>query len=222
MDVMGSPDLADLTPLREEVQQLPVCAQTLELTDEASVRAASALLRRIRKLRTLLATFFTPHIQRAFAAHRALVEDRRRLDAPLAEAETRLKERLGTFLILENERRAVAARCETAAMQAVRSEEIWRAVEALEAEGQHDDAAELVAEFIRAPTLTGLPTQMLRADGMSLRAMWRYEVIAPDEVPREYLTIDHRKLGVVRALKGAAGIPGVRIWAERTVAMTGK
>jgi hypothetical protein len=33
------------------------------------------------------------------------------------------------------------------------------------------------------------------------------------------LTIDHTKLdGVVRALKSAASIPGVRIWVERTIA----
>ena len=42
-------------------------------------------------------------------------------------------------------------------------------------------------------------------------------------MPREYLRVDHTKLGaVVRALKTAAAIPGVRIWAEPTVAARGQ
>jgi hypothetical protein len=223
MDLTESPDLPDLAPLRDEVQQLPVRARTLELIDEASVHAASVLLRRIKKLRTHLTLFFTPHIQRAFAAHRALVEDRRQLDAPLAEAETRLKERLGTFLMLENGRRAAAARRETAANQTARTDGIWRDVETLEGAGQHDDAAELVAEFLREPALVVMPAQVLRPEGIRMCMIWRYDVIAPDEIPREYLMIDHQKLGaVVRALKGTATIPGVRMWAEHTVAVTGK
>ena len=63
----------------------------------------------------------------------------------------------------------------------------------------------------------------MKAEGIQCREVWRYEVIDAAQVPREYLTIDHTKLGgVVRALKGAAQIPGVRIWVERTIAATGR
>jgi hypothetical protein len=46
-----------------------------------------------------------------------------------------------------------------------------------------------------------------------------YAVVDAAQVPAAYLMIDHKKLGAaVRALKGAVAIPGVRMWAERTIA----
>ena len=55
--------------------------------------------------------------------------------------------------------------------------------------------------------------------GLSRREIWRYEVTNASIIPRQYWMLDHQKLGaVVRALKGGASIPGVRVWSEATVA----
>jgi len=161
-----------------------------------------------------------PHITRAFEAHRALLDDRRRLDAPLVEAEILLKRKLAAFTLAEEERRVIDARRRVAEAQEARSARIWAEVEDLEAAGYHGEATDLVTEFVRGPAPTVVLTPApVKADGISCRDVWRYEVTDATQVPREYLTIDHKRLGgMVRALKGAAQIPGVRVWAERTIA----
>jgi hypothetical protein len=214
----------DLAPMRIEASGLPVTARTIPIHDEPSSHAASALLTRIKSLRTRLEELLAPHIKRAFEAHRALVEDRRRLEAPLAEAETILKGRLAAFTIEEEHRRALEARRQRAEAQDARNARIWAEVEALEAAGYQQEAADIVAEFVQGPVVPAVVTPArVTAPGISYREVWRYEVIDQAQVPRDYLTIDHTKLGgVVRALKSAATIPGVRIWVERTIAATGR
>jgi hypothetical protein len=214
----------NLAPMRTEVSGLPATARTIPIHDEPTFHAASALLMRVKMLRTRLEELLAPHIKRAFEAHRALVEDRRRLGAPLAEAETILKGRLAAFTIEEEQRRAIEARRKHAEAQEARSARIWAEVEALEAAGYRQEAAEVVSEFVQGPVVPVVVLPMrVTAPGISYREVWRYEVIDPAQVPREYLTIDHTKLGsVVRALKSAATIPGVRIWVERTIAATGR
>jgi hypothetical protein len=196
----------------------------MPITDDESFRTAGAILVRIKALRALVESLFTPHIKRAFETHRALLEDRRRLDTPLAEAESILKRRVAAFSLEEEERRAREARRHAAEGQEARTARVWAEVEALEAAGYRGEAADLVQEFVNAPpVVVSLTPAPLKAPGISYREVWRYEVIDPAQVPREYLTIDHTKLGgVVRALKSAATIPGVRIWVERTIASTGR
>jgi len=199
---------------------LPETVRTLAITDDASFRTGSAVLQRIKTLRTTIARLFAPHVTRAVEAHRALLADRRRLDAPLADAEATLKQHLAAFTIAEEQRRAQAARQQTVAAEETRTARIWAEVEELEAAGAHDVAANLVADLVSgtAPALVVLPAPVT-APGLQRRAIWRYEITDAAQVPREYLTIDHVKLGgVVRALKGAVQIPGVRVWAERTIA----
>jgi hypothetical protein len=209
-----------LAPMRSEITGLFETARSLPIHDEPTFQAASTCLVRIKTLRTRLEELLAPHIKRAFEAHRALVEDRRRLDAPLTDAETMLKRRLAEFTVAEEARRAIESRRHSVEAQEARSARIWAEVEALESDGYHDEAAEVVAEFVHAPAplLISLPARVT-APGISCREVWRYAVEDPAQIPREYLTIDHTKLGgVVRALKSAASIPGVRVWVERTIA----
>jgi hypothetical protein len=211
----------DETTLRDDMTMVLATAGALILTDEASFQAGSALLRRIKAVRETIAAFFAPHIARAFEAHRALIADRQRFDGPLAEAERALKADLITFTEAEERRRAAAARVQTAAATDARATQIWTEVESLEAAGYHAEAAALATELVSAPVALVCTPAPLKADGIVRRARWTYAVVDATQVPREYLTIDHHKLGaVVRALKGSVPIPGVRVWAERTMAAT--
>ena len=58
--------------------------------------------------------------------------------------------------------------------------------------------------------------------GLSTRDVWRFEVTDEALVPREYLSVDERKIrGVVNSLKGSARIPGVRVYCEKSLAAGG-
>jgi hypothetical protein len=224
MDPTTTGAILDLAPIRADATALAETARTIALVDEATFTAASAILVRIKALRSTVEALFGPHIKRAFDAHRALLDDRRRLDAPLADAEAILKRRLAAFTLEEEQRRAIEARRRALEAHAHQTARVWAEVEDLEAAGYTAEAAELVRDFVQTPTtpLVIVPAPV-KAPGIQCREVWRYEVMDPAEVPREYLMIDHAKLGaVVRALKGAAPIPGVRMWPERTIAAKGR
>jgi hypothetical protein len=213
--MIGASDAIDaLIPVRAEAGTVPEMVRTLAITDAASFQAGRAVLRRITTLRTTIAARFAPHVTRAVDAHRARLADRRRLDTPLAEVEATLKQHLAAFTIAEDQRRAQAARHQTVAAEETRTARLWAEVEALEAAGAQDVAADLVADLVSGstPAVVVLPAPVT-APGLERRVLWRDDVTDAAQIPRDYLTVDHAKRGgVVRALKGAVAIPGVRMW----------
>jgi hypothetical protein len=215
--------LTEAEPLAAQVATVSDHVRTLTISDEATCQLAATWLQRIRALRDTVATLFTPHVKRAFDAHRAFVAQRQRLDQPLVAAETALKRQLAAFTVAEERRRLAAARAETAAATDARTDQIWREVEALETAGYREEAAALATELVSSPLGLVLSPPPINVPGLATRDVWKYEVTDPALVPREYWTIDHQKLGaVVRAVKGSVVIPGVRVWAERTIATTSR
>lgn len=55
-------------------------------------------------------------------------------------------------------------------------------------------------------------------DGMGYREHWDFEIVDPSLLPREYLQPNEKAIReVVKALKGGAAIPGVRVFVENRV-----
>lgn len=137
------------------------------------------------------------------------------LVAPLRRRELALKQAIGDY------QAAVRAAAERARQEAAREAErerqrLAKAAAKAEAEGRERAAEKLeqraqqvVEEYVPPPEAPS---------GISTREVWRFEVTDPAQVPREYMSVDERKIGaVVRALKNQAGIPGVRVWCEQVV-----
>lgn len=58
-----------------------------------------------------------------------------------------------------------------------------------------------------------------KAYGTSVRKNWKARVLDPNAVPREFLTIDDKKLGeYARTMKDQAKVPGVEFYAEDSLA----
>ncbi len=56
--------------------------------------------------------------------------------------------------------------------------------------------------------------------GLRRRQHWKYEIVAVDEIPREYMMPDKIKIGaVVRAMKRTCNIPGLRVYYENIIAL---
>lgn len=54
-----------------------------------------------------------------------------------------------------------------------------------------------------------------KAEGVAFRKVWKFRITDPQKIPREYLTVDEKKIGgVVRALKGDTRIAGVEVYSE--------
>lgn len=58
-----------------------------------------------------------------------------------------------------------------------------------------------------------------KVSGVNMREAWKFEITDDSLVPREYLSVDEKKIrAVVSALKGGTSIPGVRVYSEKQLA----
>lgn len=135
----------------------------------------------------------------------------------LEVAENSLKR---AILAYQQEQQRIAREKQRVADEAARKERerIQRQAAAAAAKGNVEREEQLLdrAQMVVAPVIQ---TEAPKVQGMSTRDVWKWEITDPALVPREYLVVDEVKIGkVVRALKGDTTIPGVRVWAEQTLA----
>lgn len=174
-------------------------AQALSVTNDGEYQTAAALLLQIKeKIKEL------DNQRKAFVAplNDVVKKINAFFKAPIdayGEVELSLKSAMGSFQM-------ELARQRQAALE--------EAAKAAAAQKTEDFSALMGAALDNAP---------VKAAGTFTRDVWRYEVLDPSLVPREYLMVDERKIGeVVRTLKGDVQIPGVRVWSETTVVARGK
>jgi hypothetical protein len=229
-----TPDLAlvidnDPEAVRCEALAWPERAAALQVSDPASYEAGGALLKAIKSLRNRIAETFDPHIKRAHEAHKALVREKAEAEAPLTQAETTIKRALIGYTEAEEKRRREEER--RLAEVARKADEARRLAEAaaLEAEAlaTGDDemlatAQEMVTAPVAAPVIV-LPTERPKVAGLSYRDVWKFRIVNPSLIPRQYLIPNEQAIGgVVRSLKGSAQIPGVEVYCEKVASASGR
>jgi len=197
---------------------IPERASALQIVTARDYEEAANLLLSIKEVQKEIDASYDPVIKKAFEAHREAIAAKKKVEAPLREAEAIIKPKLSAYdaeqerIRLEAERKAQA--------EAVRLEEERRLQEAIEAE-QSGDTAEADA-IIASPAYVApvsIPKTTPKVQGITYRETWNYEITDINKLPREYLKPDEVKIGqVVRALRSAARIPGIRVYSSRTVA----
>lgn len=216
-------DVAIFSPveLETKIMTVPDQARALAITDDASLVRAGDILVAIKGLRAEIDAAFDPIIQKAHAAHKEALSQKKKADDPLVEAEGIIKPRIAAYQAeQERIRREDEARLRA---EAERAEEERRIAEAIALE-ESGDAVEAEA-VISAPVVVPRPVipPAPKLAGISTAQVWKYEITDMNKVPREYLKIDEVKVGgVVRALKDAANIPGIRIYTEASVRASGR
>lgn len=156
-------------------------------------------------------------------AEEAARRERERLAEQAREAERKAREKA------EAERRAAeeARRAAEAAAAAGRAEEARKAAAAAAAAearaaateakaAEKVEAIETRAAAVVAPIVSREPPKVA---GVATREVWKFTVTDAALVPREYCVVDEAKIRkVVAALKGDTTIPGVRVYAEKSIA----
>lgn len=72
------------------------------------------------------------------------------------------------------------------------------------------------------PVGNGIAKTMRAVSGTAtIREVWKYRVVDADAVPKEYLMLDHQKIGKVVAA-GIRNIPGIEIYPASTMSVRGK
>lgn len=193
------------------------------LMTEADVGRATDDLAFVRSVRQGLETAK----QRTLAPIRAQLDElRARYDQLLAgvgEHEARIKAVLLEWRRFRQVEAAQATRDAAAATAALAAAE---ARQDARTAGLTSTEAEAIADGVRAQVERQVaadiaPAPIPRATAgfagtATVARIWKFEVVDPAAVPREYLAVDTVRIGkVVRA--GVRAIPGVRIWEEETL-----
>jgi hypothetical protein len=214
-------DSVETQAVVSEALTWPQRARSLRVVDGQTCVGASELLKGIKALRAKVAEVFDVHISNAFRAHKALVAEKAKAEAPLTEAEAIIKRGLAAY---EQEQQRLA-RAESDRLAAIaRQAEINRKLaEALAAEAMGDDAgaADILEEPISAAPVL-VPTDVPKVSGVSYSTRWKFRIVNEKLVPREFLSVDEAKIGAwVRSQKGQVTIPGVEVYSERSVSAGG-
>lgn len=208
----------DQNEITERALTVPEQAKAITITTSDDYVRAGELLLVIKDIRKEIDATFDPIIKKAHETHKEAVAQKKKVDAPLVEAEGIIKPRIAAYMAeQERIRREEEARLREIARK---EEEERRLLEAIAAEesGQKEEATAILEEpAYVAPVI--VPKTTPKVQGISMQKRWTFRIVNPSLIPREYLTIDEQKIGaVVRALKDQASIPGVEVYAEDTIA----
>ncbi len=195
-------------------------AKGIVILDDEQYAAAAEFLKGIVDLRREIKAVFDPIVDAAHKAHKAATAQRAAALKPVEEAEAIARRAVAKYR--EEQEAAKAA--------AIKEEEERRALEqtALEvtaesaiAAGDLEEAKAIyrdLHQLMKEPSVQVTP----KVEGVTFREIWRFEITDEKALPREYLTPDLKKIGgYVSAMKGESNIPGVRVWAEKVVAVGG-
>lgn len=150
-------------------------------------------------------------IQRAEQAkvEAAARAERERNERAAADARRKAEEDAAQ-LRRDAEAAAAAGRTAEAAKLAARADQKIERAE-VKAEGLEMQARTVVAPIIHRETP--------KVSGLSDRRVWKFRVVDPAKVPREFLMVDEVKLGrYVRAMRESAKVEGVEVYDEGSLA----
>lgn len=224
---------AEIVTVTEQAMTWPLRATALVIEDSVTYVQASEFLKDIKALRKEVDAAFDPIISKAHDAHKEACGQKKRAEAPLAEAEQIIKRGLVAWDDAQEQiRRAEERRLAELARQEAERQRIEEAA-ALEREaGASVDAQEAyylrreAEALIETPIVTPpvfVPSSTPKVAGLSYREVWKFRVVQAAKVPREYLIVDEIKIGqIVRALKGETKIDGIEVYREKVASAGGR
>ena len=203
--------------ITERALTVPEKAKAIIIKSNDDFLKAGEILTVIKSLRKEIDTTFDPIITKAHEAHKEAIAQKKKVDAPLIEAEGIIKPRMAAW---NTEQERIRREEEDRLREIARKQEEERRLkEAVAAEqaGNKEEAEAIIEAPIEAPPVVVQKTTP-KVAGVSFRKKWTFRVTDPLKVPREYLTVDEVKIGgVVRAMEGKINIPGVEVYSEDVV-----
>lgn len=220
MSILSTDDLTKIPAVAEldrASQSLAIDARTFTVTTPEAYEFAGTKLTEIKARRKALDELRKTITEPLDKAKKAVMDFFRGPGDRLDQAEAAIKRSMLQFQAeAERKRREEQARLEEQARK--EREKLERQAAAAAAKGREEKAAELEA---RAATVVApiAQTAARKVAGVGFRTVWKFEVVDPAAVPREYLVVDEAKIRkVVGALKEGTSIPGVRVWSEKSIA----
>jgi hypothetical protein len=230
---MSTNEVELFSPVRAEISQLVTDCLTVEVTDEVTAASAMECAKALKKMEATI----DDRRKELVAPHNEVVKRingfAKLLQEPLHEAEAHVKSQLAIWNDILEERRLKeleSASKDLAAKKAQLDAQLAAEREEQEAlalfQDPHQANQNAIITHASAVMKQAEVEQSHREHLKSLeqmkvsgsRKVWRFEIQDAGLVPREYLTVDEKKIrAAVR--EGAREIPGVRIYQETQIAI---
>lgn len=231
--------------LAQEGTALVQTITALHVVDDASFGRAGEMLKTVKLYLRRVAEVFDPIVTTAHTAWKTALEQRKGVEQYAVTAERTLKERMSVYEQDQARLRRLAeeaasreqARLEAEERARVVAEEARLRAQAEEVRLAEAIVAEQAGDTIRAQALVEAPIVVApvlpraifvapplvaqpKVEGVSFRDDWDFEIVTAALIPREYLTPDLVRIrGVVKAMKAATNIPGVKVIQKRIAAV---
>lgn len=196
-----------------------VKAGEMIVANQEDLSRANDFLLSIKELRKEIDSVFGPVIEAAYKAHREAVAQKKKFEEPLAKAEQMVKQKIAGYLEeVERIRRQQEEEKRKAEEEKRRIEE-----EMLRKLAKADDESEMEKVIKSAEKKLAKIEEVEVIDkpqtvGLSMREVWKFEIVDEEAIPREFLVPDLAKIGkVVQQLKGETKIPGIRVYSEKVL-----
>ena len=196
---------------------VPEAARAVLITNNTTYQQACSILLIVKDLRKEIENVFKPMKKKLDAAKKEILEQERKADLPLQEAEAFLKPQISKY-IAEQEiiKRKEEERLREEARKRDEEERLKEAL-ALEREGLKEEAKELIAEPVYVAPIV-LPEFTPKISGISTQKRWTFRIVDVTKIPHQYLIPDEKAIRqVVRALRNKANIPGIEVYSEDIV-----
>jgi hypothetical protein len=208
---------AEVVAIQPEANKLTEFARTVAIKTNEQYQAAANYLKSIKGLLGKIEDARTRVTKPLLAAQREVNAQAKDAAEPLQKAERLIKVAMDGFIQEQNRLRLEEQRKADEAARKQQEKLQQQAAKAM-ASGKMEKAAELeqLATAVVAPAIHRDPPKVA---GIVTKEVWKFEIIDPNQVPRNFCSPDEQKIGgVVRALKGDTQIPGVRVWKENQIA----
>lgn len=195
---------------------IPDKAKIIKIIDNITYQQACSILLVIKDIRKEIENTFKPIKQKMDIAKKEVLDQEKKADMPLQEAEKYLKPQISTYLAEQEKIRKLEE--ERLREEARKKEEEERLQEALALErgGLKEEAEQVISEPVYVAPII-LPSTP-KISGIAMQKRWTFRIVDATKIPREYLIPDEIAIGQrVRALKDRAIIPGCEIYSEDIV-----
>lgn len=210
------PAVPDVSNTTNQVGDLASVSLDMTISCNEDYVLAADRLNQCVALRKEIEKQLEPSITAANKAHKTLTALRKRLTAPVVQAEDYLRGIVGDWLTKKAREAEAARRAEEERQRKIAEEAALQRAAEMEAEGAGSLATEVLDAALSAPA-PAVKIEMDVPDALSSRDVWKWEVTDATKIPREYFLLDEKRIQrEVSALRDNFNVPGIKVWSEKT------
>ena len=212
----------ELQQLEKRAGNLPAQVRSLgpKIQDQATLERVNKAKLYIRELRNEVRKVFEPMKKKAYAAYKEILDQYKKVEAPIIEAEKYCDRLLAEWFAEQRRLREEAERKRLEAVRKQKEEEERKLREALEAEnaGKKEEAEKIINQVIETKPPEVKTPEKPKLQGVYSRIDYDFEIVDVTKIPREYMIPDEALIRkVIRASKGKIIIPGIKVITKEIV-----